>query len=209
MDSLTDRLVDALSNEDYELAQQLLEEGADVNAPDEDFAYTPLRWAVMGNDTAAARRARWLLKVGAQVARECPRDGYTSVHVAAEEGSIATLRLLLEADGTSALKKFDEVSRTPLICAVHKGHLEAARLLIDAGSDVDANDESSAGDSALRWAINERNIEMVDLLLAAGACPTLPGWMQMTALDHAKAWRDAPDEKLRDAYARLVRASGQ
>jgi ankyrin repeat protein len=47
-------------------------------------------------------------------------------------------------------------------------HLEIAKLLLDAGADVDAH---KRGQTALHWAARGGQAEMVDLLLARGASP--------------------------------------
>jgi ankyrin repeat protein len=152
----------------------------------------------------SATRVAWLLELGALVSAECPIDGTTSVHAAAEMGYINTLKLLVAVDGKRSLGGFDDVSRTPLICAVDKGHLEAARLLIEAGSDVNAHDEARIGNSALIWAVENKDFPMVSLLVKEGADPNLPGWMMMSALDRAKRGKDSTRHpELRQIYSLL------
>jgi ankyrin repeat protein len=199
--ALQDLLKEAIAAVDFAQAQAAIDMGAGPNVRDEDGT-TALTWAAFGSGgvrpAAVAERVRWLLARRARVSEERSRDGTTSVHHAAEAGNVAVLELLLAADGACALAAFDYVSRTPLICAVDGDHLEAARLLIDAGSDVDANEEAKAGNSALSWAVSRKNAAMVELLLDAGADPTLPGWMRRSALDRASQWREVarhPDHR--------------
>ena len=183
---LQDELKDALGANDFDRAQRALNKGADPNGLDEDGT-TPLFWAAFGNDLqTATARVKWLLEAGASVTSEKPDDGLTSVHTSAESGNVESLVLLLKYDGKEALGEFDYICRTPLICAVHNGHHQAARLLIASGSDVNAHDESRIDNSALSWAVENNDEEMVKLLLEAGADPAIRGWMQLDAVDRAE-----------------------
>jgi len=133
-----------------------------------------------------------LLELGARVSEEKPNGGLgTSVHQAALHGYTEALKALLSADGATAFNVFDDVSRTPLICAIHSGNVEAARLLLEAGAYVDAHDVDRAGNTALIVAVQNQNLPMIQLLLRHGANPTITGWMQMSALDRARDWARA------------------
>jgi ankyrin repeat protein len=164
--------------------------GANVNARDDggETALTYAASADLGPESAAAC-IRCLIGLGARVAEERPRGGLgTSVHRAAAYGYTEALKALLSADGKEALNTFDDVSRTPLICAVENVHFTEAAILLEAGADVDAHDGEKIGNTALIKAVQSRNLRMVRLLLKHGADPTIPGWMQRTALDRARDW---------------------
>lgn len=198
----TEQLRDALlGTGDVDAALAAIAAGADLRRIQDPAGriYTALTWAVSSalGAEGSLRLVRALIAAGMTVAEEHPSDGLTSLHRAAEEGFVQVIEALLGAGGRGALGSFDFINRTPLICAVHKGHLEAAQVLIDAGSDVNAHDELRIGDPALRWAINEKNVEMIELLLRAGADPTVPGWMQITAVHDASNWRDSRKPHLR------------
>lgn len=60
------------------------------------------------------------------------------------------------------------------------------KFLQEAGADVNAHNAPHIGDTALRLAAENGTLEMVELLLNAGADPTIPGWMALTALDKAR-----------------------
>ena len=174
--------------------------GADVNARDEG-GETALSYATsieLGSERAK-ECVRCLIRLGARVSEEKPEGGLgTSVHRAAAHGYTEALKELLSADGKVSLNTFDDMSRTPLICAVDDGHLVEASLLLEAGADVNANESEKIGDTALIRAVQNRNLPMVQLLLRHGADPTIPGWMQMSALDRARDWADAPTPELRE-----------
>jgi ankyrin repeat protein len=149
------------------------------------------------------------LKLGARVSEERPGGGLgTSVHRAAAHGHTEALKELLGADGKTALKLFDDMGRTPLICAVQEGHLEEACLILNAGANVNARHEQTISNTALATAVQERNLSMVELLLEHGADPTIKGWMQLSALDRARDWSaDDADAELRRIFDLLNNAA--
>jgi ankyrin repeat protein len=93
---------------------------------------------------------------------------------------------------------------TPLLMAVFRGQTEAARLLLDAGADV--NVVGGEGDNPLRWAAGAGDPELVRLLLDRGAARDLDvggGISGMTALGTAARRLDvAMVQLLLDAGAR-------
>jgi len=182
--------------------------GADVNARDEG-GETALSYATsieLGSERAK-ECVRCLIRLGARVSEEKPEGGLgTSVHRAAAHGYTEALKELLSADGKVSLNTFDDMSRTPLICAVDNGRLLEASLLLDAGADVDANDSEKIGNTALIHAVQKRNLPMVKLLVTHGADPTIPGWMQLSALDRARDWAvGSPAPALREIFELLER----
>jgi ankyrin repeat protein len=106
------------------------------------------------------------------------------VHSAAQDGDVGRLRELV-ARG-HPVNAFDDLGNTPLHYAVEKGHYDAARLLIRSGADVNAHDERVIGDTPLGAIAGNCSLQMARLLVETGADPTIPGWMQLTALDKAK-----------------------
>jgi ankyrin repeat protein len=203
MDNLLRKAVQAGSVEDIVAAVQ---RGADVNARDEG-GETALSYATsieLGPERAR-ECVRCLIGLGARVSEEKPEGGLgTSVHGAADHGYTEALKELLSADGKVSLNTFDDMSRTPLICAVENGHLVEASLLLESGADVNANDSEKVGNTALIHAVQNRNVAMVRLLLRHGADPTIPGWMQLSALDRARDWAaGAPAPELREIFELL------
>jgi ankyrin repeat protein len=66
---------------------------------------------------------------------------------------------------TAAL--YEEKSQSPLLLAARAGHLDAVRVLVDGGADVNAH--SLVGNTPLGEAIKGRNREMFDYLYTHGA----------------------------------------
>jgi ankyrin repeat protein len=63
---------------------------------------------------------------------------------------------------------------TPLHAAVYMGHLDAARVLLDHGADVNLGDRSRGMDALLVMAYDDRNLEVMRLLLEHGADVEVP-----------------------------------
>lgn len=192
-------LAEAIEDDDLELAAIALAEGASPDGLD-DEGRTPLTCARSGE------AVRWLLRAGAHVAAERPRDGETSMHAAAFSGDVARLEDLLAADGRCALERFNDRGMTPLICAVENNHSDAVALLLKAGADVNAPD-SHGGDSPLIWAVKGKDGAMVKLLLAAKADADQPGDRYWSAYHHACQWSESNRHpELRAIYLMLAGA---
>ena len=106
------------------------------------------------------------------------------LHYAALEGDAPAVMALL-GQGLDP-NAFDDMSFTPLHHAANNGHLEIIQLLLQAGADVNAHDEARIGDSPLGQVAGKCSLAVAQALIAAGADPTLQGWMQLSALDRAK-----------------------
>src|SRR5262245_1743987 len=89
-----------------------------------------------------------------------------AIHEAAKKGDIAAIAAALDAGAN--VNDFD-VFATPLYYAVNKQHLDAAKLLIERGADVNAG--TKIGDTPLMAAVARKRIEFITLLLAHGANP--------------------------------------
>ena len=114
------------------------------------------------------------------------------LHRAAESGNLEEVQALL-ADGFP-INAFDDLSHTPLHRAAIAGNVAAVRFLLQAGADVNAHQEERIGNTVLRTVASECSLEMAKILVEAGADPTIPGWMMLTALDKS-AERKKPEGK--------------
>jgi uncharacterized protein len=118
------------------IVQLLLERGANVNAAEGTHQQTALMWAVAEGHTAIVRL---LLGKGADVHARTPAR-QTRVAVSGQF-----------AGGECCLPNYVG-GFTPLLFAVQQGQSDAARLLLEAGADV--NETAADGSSALVLAID-------------------------------------------------------
>jgi cytochrome c len=89
-----------------------------------------------------------------------------AIHDAAKKGDVASISAALDAGAD--INESDGMA-PPLYHAVIGAKLEAAKLLIERGADVNA--PSKLGDAPLVPAVGKRNTELIKLLLNYGANP--------------------------------------
>ena len=116
------------------------------------------------------------------------------LHTAAQDGDVARVEDLLRRK--YPVNRFDDLGKTPLHYAVAGGHIAVFDLLIRAGADVNANDERVIGNTPLADNARTCTYEMARRLVDAGADPTIPGWMQLNAVDRAADRKDADAGKI-------------
>jgi ankyrin repeat protein len=191
---LGDALLSAAYANNLPAAKYLLDQGADVNYEDgeclfsenlyewdleteesEDaFDVLPLQLAALKGN---ADMVKLLLDYGAERTPE-PHNNRTVLHCAARAGELTMLRQLLNELGFAQdLHARDSYGLTPLHHAVIGGNAEVIDCLLEAGADVELQDEGFGGEyyesypggTPLHYAIRKRNIKAAQLLLAAGA----------------------------------------
>lgn len=138
-----------------EIAQVLLEAGADVNAADPD-GRTPLHLAVERNEVAL---------ICALMAREADphrrdRVGWTPLHHAAAKNRLEALTALLDGGGSPTV--LSERGGTPLHEAAASGDAALVRLLLDRGADPAV--VSTTGVTAHDIAVEFKNEAVIPLL---------------------------------------------
>jgi len=131
----------------------LLESGADVNAKESWGGTTPLMWAVSERHTAAVKL---LLDHGADA-------NARSNFVAAANGRGFEGRTPIAAKTDQKVEEFASGWLTPLMFAAREGDLESARLLVNAGANVNAI--AGDGKDALGLAIFNGNYELGSFLI--------------------------------------------
>ncbi len=154
-------VADAAMHGDKAAVRALIQQKADVNAPQPDGA-TALQWAAYRNDLELADI---LIAAGANV--KLPnRDGATAMQLACLNGSAPMISRLIQA-GADPNERGPK-GETPLMFAARNGNVEALRVLVDAKADVNAK-ESVRGTTALMWAAEQAHPEAVRFLAAHGA----------------------------------------
>ncbi len=155
-----DPLVDAAKNNDRDALQELLNEGADVNAQTADGS-TALLWASYRDDLESAEI---LIRAGADV--NIANDlGATPIWAASRNGSAAMANELLGAGADPDAPLL--LGETPLVTASRSGNSEVVRMLLEKGADI--NVRGARGQTPLMFAAGQRHPDVVKMLLEYGA----------------------------------------
>ncbi|MES2626166.1 MAG: ankyrin repeat domain-containing protein, partial [Pseudomonadota bacterium] len=136
----------------------LLSHGADVNAKESWGSTTPLMWAVAENHSDVARL---LLEHGANIEAQTkyiPPDTGRGF-----EGALPRDRRAEEVGPII----FASGELTPLLIAARDGHLDAVKMLVESGANVDAI--AADGKNALGLAIFNGSYDIGDYLIDAGS----------------------------------------
>lgn len=147
--------------------KQLIQGGININVRDAQ-GRTVLWYAVNSKVPLPQRNAMLtrLLDQGADVGIS-DLSGQLILHVAASDSNTSSMNVLLKHIRKSQVNTADKAGNMPLHLAAAANRLDAARLLIDTGADIDARDAS--GNTPLILAVLANSKEMVKLLLQKGA----------------------------------------
>ncbi len=156
------RLKQAIRAGDHATVRTLIENGADVNAPEADGA-TVLHWAVRWDDPESVDL---LLRAGAD-ADAANAYGVTPLPLACINRSAPLVSRLLAAgaDPDAATS----MGETALMTCARTGKVDTVSTLLEHGaSNVNAR-EGSRGQTALMWAVAQGHPEVVRTLIEHGA----------------------------------------
>lgn len=156
-------LADAAMQGNKAAVRTLIQQKADVNAPQADGA-TALHWAVRENDL---EMADMLLRAGAHVSA-ANEEGATPMFLAAQNGNAAMIERLIQG-GADPNAPLSSAGDTALMMASRTGNAAAVKALLDHGaSNINAK-ETWGGTTALMWAVSEHHPDVVQLLVQRGA----------------------------------------
>ena len=148
-------LMTAARTGNVEVLKLLISRGAEINRRDQSRGQTALMWAAGANNAGAVRV---LLEVGADLGART---------------STAPRAAGRRSESGNTFSSPPPTGFTPLLFAVRAGGIEAVRVLLDAGANV--NDTLSDGESALVVATANAHWALADFLLDRGADPNLAG----------------------------------
>jgi ankyrin repeat protein len=154
-------VADAAMNGNMIALNSLIQQKADVNAPQADGA-TAIQWAAYKND---AKMADVLIAAGANV-KIANRDGATALQLACLNGSAVMIGKLLKAGADP--NELAPKGETPLMFAARNGNVDAIKVLLAAKADVNAK-EKVRGTTALMWAAEQGHPDAVKVIAENGA----------------------------------------
>jgi ankyrin repeat protein len=192
-------LLTAASRGDAAGVKAALAAGASIDARD-NHQQSALLLAVQRNDHDLALH---LIGEGADVNAEAANHD-TPWLLAGALGRTELLAAMLDT-GTVDYTKRNRYGGNALIPACERGHVETVRLLLSR-SKIDVDHVNNLGWTALLEAVilsdgGPRHIEIVKLLLAAGADPTIADKDGVTPLQHAR-------DRRYDAIAAMIKDAG-
>lgn len=175
---MSDALIDAIESRDIDRVAKLLAAGADPNATRPRY-YTPLQDAVCELEASSENEPGGpidtvvlLLRSGANVNLWDEDHETTPLLLAVHRNHIDAVRVLLAAGADPNVRS--NVGESPLRFCAEKGDLEMARLLLLCGATKTIHEGGPpAGMNALGLAATRLHVDMVRLLLAHGADPSI------------------------------------
>jgi ankyrin repeat protein len=155
------RILDAVRNQDEDAVRRLVDDGVDLSAKD-TRGQTPLHLAVHNNDVSMVK---FLAERGVDL-EAATRNGHKALYIAAACGYL-DIALFLLGFGASTESFNAEKHETAFYQAVENGHFDVAKLLLQNGADI--NVRSSTGLTPLFCAVSLGDAEFVEYLLEHGA----------------------------------------
>ncbi len=155
-------VADAAMQRNKPAVRALLQQNADVNAPQIDGT-TALHWAVEVDDLELTDL---LIHAGAHVSA-ANKVGATPLLLATINGNAALIERLITA-GADPNAPLTKSADTAIMMASRTGKIEAVKVLLDRGAQVNAK-ETWGGTTALMWAVSERHFDVAKLLIDHGA----------------------------------------
>jgi ankyrin repeat protein len=155
-------VADAAARGDREAVKSLLKQAADVNAAQGD-GMTALHWASMNGDLELAQM---LIFAGANVRATTRLGTYTPLYLASQQGHAGIIQALVKAGGD--VKAGTPNGTTPLMVAATSGDVDAVRVLVDNGADVNAKD-GVRQQTPVMYAAAANRAAVITLLASKGA----------------------------------------
>jgi ankyrin repeat protein len=152
-----------LKDQDIQKVEELLKQGVGINAPIGCGTFSPLDGAV---STENMEMLKFLLANGA---KPQGRELVDAAFMGNPDTALNFVKVLLAAGANpNATNNFSSA----LPAAAYQGHSDVIVLLL-AQSRIKIDAQDVDGNTALMWAAEHGNLDIVDLLVKAGANPSL------------------------------------
>ncbi|AIF81595.1 hypothetical protein I862_05205 [endosymbiont of Acanthamoeba sp. UWC8] len=192
----------AAINDDVSSIKAFLEKGADINAQDVKYGYTPLMYSILYNKQ---KSYNYLITKGADLSIRS-NDGKTVAHLAATANNIKAFELLIDYgvdpnihdnQGNSpyyystqftdefayiAVKQYKNMNKA-LIDFTKNGSIAAVKQTLRLGADTNYKDAN--GNTALIIAVQKNNVKLAGYLLSKDSDPLLRNKIGLSAIDYA------------------------
>ena len=171
-DEMGKALIGASARNDLNEIRKQLRMGADVEYllrlmnQDGELSTTPL---IIASGLGHLSAVTLLIESGADVNKQEPCVGYTSLHASTQDGRFRVIQFLISKGARVNVRNRD--GSTPLHMIAFNGHKEAAIYLLNHGAEVNA--AKNDGLTPLMLAVQQTHLPLVDLFLLRGADPNL------------------------------------
>jgi ankyrin repeat protein len=173
----------ALSAGDVDSVAALLAKGADANAKDPTFGWTPL---IAACNSGKLTLVKLILDAGGKAAPTC-NEGNTALHLAARNGHEDIVGFML-SKGKSDINAQNNNGWSALIWAAMGGHTQVVDVLCKAS--VNYNLADADGRTALMWAARHGHTGAVGHLLKKGIDLEVTDKAGLTVGDHAREYQE-------------------
>ncbi|KAF4323670.1 hypothetical protein BBO99_00001459 [Phytophthora kernoviae] len=199
----------AVAEDQLEIVQHLVANGAMLNLQEKKRRFTPLMLALAQQPPSFEEIFQALLKGKPDLSVQ-DSSGQTILHLAAEYEEAESLQLLLKA--RAKVDAVDGKKMTALHVAVGKGNLEIVQLLVETGR-ANVNPVDVKGNAPLHWACiknGDDQLALISFLIAKGAKPvknshgSTPLHSEAMHCDPTASWPTTAAEALTTAFPDLL-----
>lgn len=177
---LNEKLIDSIKEKDLKLVEKLIKKGADPNGVATSGKNTAFHIALYVNDTNIIQL---LIKYGADIEKP-DQSNYSPLSIAARLNNTEIINFLIDKEIDVNHINNNTIQSTALMDAAETNAVEAIKLLISKGADINILDKWHA--PAITIAADKDNFEAVELLADSGAeLNVIDSGKGFTALDFA------------------------
>jgi ankyrin repeat protein len=170
-------LIKAAKSGHVQVVTALLDAGAAADTKDSGFGQTPLMAAAREGHTAVAKL---LIDRGARVNAQTRTGKTPEVRNPAESKASRGAGIQRGGWPNRGIRESIPGAKTPLLYAAREGHVDIARLLLDAGANLEQSDAD--GVTPLLIALLNEHAEMASFLIERGANVNAMDWYGQSPL---------------------------